>query len=72
MASVCKLQLLLSDAFFFFNLRISCSFMYIYKPSLCILTNKHGYILSIEMVFVKEKKQKGIKEKAKEELFGEI
>ena len=44
--------------------------MQIYKPSLCILTYKHGYILSIEMIC--QNNQKWIKEKAKYELFGEI
>ena len=41
--------------FFFFNLRISCSFMQLYKPSLSSLTYKHGYIFSIEMVCQRKK-----------------
>ena len=50
MASVCQLQLLLSDAFF--------SLISELVVALCILTYKHGYILSIEMVLSKKKAER--------------
>ena len=59
-------SVVISDAilllFFFFELRTSCIYTYLWTRIYTL--NWNG--------FVKEKKQKWIKEKAKEELFGEI
>ena len=71
MASVCQLQLLLSDAFFSLISELVvalCRFTNLLYVFLLINTDIYSQL----KWFCQKKKPKGIKEKAKEELFGEI